>query len=94
MATLQDDSAIEGALNQLDWVRQGDALVKTVRTGNFAQALAYVNAVGALAEAANHHPDIDIRWNTVTLTLTTHSQGGITDSDLSLATEIDRLGIS
>jgi len=47
---------------RLDWRREGDELVKVVRKGNFAGALAYVNAVGALAEAADHHPDIDIRW--------------------------------
>jgi 4a-hydroxytetrahydrobiopterin dehydratase len=48
-----------------------------------------VNAVGALAEAADHHPDIDIRWNTVTLRLATHSAGGITEKDLALAAGID-----
>ena len=47
--------------------------------------------MGALAEAADHHPDIDIRWNTVTLRLSTHSAGGLTDKDLSLAAEIDAL---
>jgi 4a-hydroxytetrahydrobiopterin dehydratase len=66
-------------------------LVKT-RTGrDFADALAYVNAVGELAERANHHPDIDIRWNAVTLRLSTHSAGGITQADLDLAGRIDAL---
>jgi 4a-hydroxytetrahydrobiopterin dehydratase len=51
----------------------------------------FVNAVGAAAEAANHHPDIDIRWNTVRLALTTHDSGGITLLDLALAAAIDRL---
>ena len=50
-----------------------------------------MNAVGAAAEAANHHPDIDIRWNTVNLALTTHDAGGLTRFDLALAAEIDRL---
>ena len=67
------------------------ALTQVTRHKDFADALAFVNAVGALAEAANHHPDIDIRWDTVTLRLLTHSRGGITDADLELAAEIDCL---
>lgn len=82
------DAAVAGGLA---WQRSGDELVK-VRTGkDFADALAYVNAVGALAEAADHHPDIDIRWNAVTLRLSTHSAGGITEKDLELAGRIDAL---
>ncbi len=75
----------------LGWERVGDELVKRVVKRDFAGALAYVNAVGAAAEAANHHPDIDIRWNTVTLVLTTHSEGGLTLLDLGLAGAIDLL---
>ena len=62
--------------------REGDELVKVVERGDFAGALAFVNAVGELAEAADHHPDVDIRWDTVTLRLTTHSAGGLTAKDL------------
>jgi len=58
---------------------------------DFAAALQFVNAVGAAAEVANHHPDIDIRWNTVRLALTTHDSGGITLLDLALAGVIDRM---
>ena len=76
----------------LQWGREGDELTKTVRRGDFAAALALVNEVGALAESANHHPDIDIRWNTVTLRLSTHSAGGLTNLDLALAKAIDALG--
>jgi 4a-hydroxytetrahydrobiopterin dehydratase len=76
---------------QLRWTREGDALVTTVGLHDFAAALAFVNAVGAAAEAANHHPDIDIRWNTVRLVLTTHDSGGLTLLDLALAAVIDRL---
>jgi 4a-hydroxytetrahydrobiopterin dehydratase len=65
---------------------------RCVRRKGFAGALAFVNAVGALAEAADHHPDIDIRWDTVTLRLSTHSAGGLTENDLALAKEIDALG--
>ena len=86
-----DDAAIEAALADLAWERDGDALVKTVRRGDFSGALAYVNAVGALAEALGHHPDVAISWETVTLRLWTHARGGITEADLALARRIDAL---
>jgi 4a-hydroxytetrahydrobiopterin dehydratase len=73
------------------WERDGDEITTTVTLRDFAGALEFVNKVGATAEAANHHPDIDIRWNKVTLTLTTHSSGGLTVLDLALAAAIDRL---
>ena len=87
----QDD--VDGELEEqrLQWTRDGDVLVTTVKLHDFAAALAFVNAVGAAAEAANHHPDIDIRWNTVRLALTTHDSGGITLLDLALAGVVDRL---
>ena len=88
---LLDDGAVSAALRDLDWSREGDTLVKVAKRDKFAGALAYVNAVGALAEAANHHPDIDIRWDTVTLHLTTHDSGGLTRKDLELAEAIDRI---
>ncbi len=75
----------------LQWERVGDELVTTVELHDFAAALAFVNAVGAAAEAANHHPDIDIRWNKVHLVLTTHDSGGLTVLDIALASAIDRL---
>ena len=84
-------AALEEALESLDWTLVDGELQKVVRRKDFADALAYVTAVGALAEAANHHPDVDIRWNTVVLRLSTHSRGGITDADLSLAASIDHL---
>ena len=69
-------------------------LVKEVDCGDFAGALAYVHRVGELAEQANHHPDVHIRWGTVVLCLTTHSAGGLTEHDLALATRIDALDAS
>jgi 4a-hydroxytetrahydrobiopterin dehydratase len=87
-----DDDAISAGLAGVRWAREGDELIKTVKLTDFSAALAFVNAVGALAEAANHHPDIDIRWNTVMLRLTTHSAGGLTAKDLELAAAIDNLG--
>jgi len=76
---------------QLHWVRHEDELVTTVTFHDFRAALEFVNAVGAAAEAANHHPDIDIRWNKVRLALTTHDAGGLTLLDLAVAAAIDRL---
>ena len=83
------DAALEE--QNIAWVREGDGLKTIVELHDFAAALAFVNAVGAAAEAANHHPDIDIRWNKVHLVLSTHSEGGITVLDLALASAIDRL---
>ena len=75
------------------WDEHDWALWKDFRFKDFAEALAFVNRVGELAEQANHHPDIDIRWNTVTLRLSTHSAGNVvTDKDRDLAAGIDGLG--
>lgn len=75
------------------WLEADGALCQDFRFADFAEALAFVNRVGALAEGANHHPDIDIRWNVVTLRLSTHSEGNaVTDRDHSLAARIDELG--
>ncbi|MHB8437832.1 MAG: 4a-hydroxytetrahydrobiopterin dehydratase [Acidimicrobiales bacterium] len=82
------DEALAGAIS---WSREGDELVKERRGTNFADSLAYVVRVGMLAEKANHHPDVDIRWNVVTLRVTTHSEGGLTDKDLDLARAVDAL---
>jgi 4a-hydroxytetrahydrobiopterin dehydratase len=91
MAAVLDPGAVDAALTerQLRWTRRDRTLDKIVRLADFAAALAFVNEVGALAETADHHPDIDIRWNTVTLHLSTHSAGGITEADLRLAHDID-----
>jgi 4a-hydroxytetrahydrobiopterin dehydratase len=67
----------------------GGKLVKVVRCSGFTGALAFVTAVGELAEAANHHPDIDIRYDRVTLALVTHDSGGITQLDIDLARAVD-----
>lgn len=80
-----------GAPDGPDWQLAGGQLVKSVSLTDFRRALAYVNDVGRLAEEANHHPDIDIRYNRVTLALVTHSAGGITARDLELARAIDAI---
>jgi 4a-hydroxytetrahydrobiopterin dehydratase len=74
-----------------EWELVGGRLLKTVSCAGFVGSLAYLNEVGALAEAANHHPDIDIRYNRVTLSLLTHDSGGITQKDLDLAKQIDQV---
>ena len=88
---LISSSVIDGEVAELEWELVGRELVKVVRRRDFGEALEYVNAVGHLAELAGHHPDIDIRWNSVTLRLMTHSLGGITDADVSLAKQIDKI---
>lgn len=94
MTRLLTDDEVQQQLADLSgWstVEGEPAIRSTVKLADFAAALAYVNRVGDLAEAANHHPDIDIRWNTVTLTLSTHSAGGLTQADFELAHQISGL---
>ncbi|HYA69636.1 MAG TPA: 4a-hydroxytetrahydrobiopterin dehydratase [Acidimicrobiales bacterium] len=88
---LLEPAVVDGAIAELAWERQGDEIVKVHRGRDFASSIAYVDTVGALAEAMDHHPDIDIRWNVVTLRLSTHSVGGITALDIELARRIDAL---
>lgn len=92
MRELLGDAAIEEVLPTLGWERDGDRLRKTVKRKDFRQAMEFVNEVAVLAEEADHHPDLAISWNTVTLTLWTHTVGGITQADIDLARRIDRLG--
>jgi 4a-hydroxytetrahydrobiopterin dehydratase len=73
------------------WTRIGNAITRAWEFEDFAEALAFINKGGALAEAMNHHPDIVNSWNKVTLTLTTHDRGGLTDLDFELAKKIDAL---
>jgi 4a-hydroxytetrahydrobiopterin dehydratase len=70
------------------WQIEHGELTRTFTFADFRAALAFVNQVGELAEAANHHPDIDIRWNRVKLALVTHSAGGLTKKDFDLAARI------
>jgi 4a-hydroxytetrahydrobiopterin dehydratase len=84
-----DDGAISSALAGLDWHREGDSIVAERRFPDFAAAVAFVNVVAGLAEAADHHPDILLRYRSVTLTLTTHDAGGLTGRDVDLARAVD-----
>jgi len=74
-----------------EWKQQGAEITRTFSFKDFAGAMRFVNAVAAEAEKANHHPDIDIRWNKVTLTLSTHDAGGLTEKDFALAKASDQL---
>ena len=72
------------------WKKQGKLIRRIFKFKDFAAAMKFVNAVARLAEKADHHPDIDIRWNKVTLALTTHSEGGLTGNDFKVARQIDQ----
>jgi 4a-hydroxytetrahydrobiopterin dehydratase len=91
-ATLLTEEEIAGGLAGIPlWRREGDAIVRSIRCPSFPNAIALVNRVAEAAEESNHHPDIDIRWRTVTFTLSTHASAGLTAKDLEMAAAIDRL---
>jgi 4a-hydroxytetrahydrobiopterin dehydratase len=73
------------------WALKGKEIEKTVVLPDFVRAMALVNSVALLAERSDHHPDIDVRWNKVRLVLSTHSAGGLTANDFTLAKDIDAL---
>ena len=73
------------------WKKQRATITRTFQFEDFVMAMKFVNRVARAAEAAAHHPDVDIRWNKVTLTLATHSEGGLTRKDFALARQIDEL---
>ena len=84
--------ALDEALRELSgWRGEADHLKKRWTFLDFASSLAFVNRVGELAEAADHHPDITFGWGYVEIVLTTHDRGGITDVDIALAIHIDKL---
>ena len=92
MTTLLDDDRVLAALEGLTgWQRDGNAIVRTAKLPSFPAAIEAVRAVAEIAEARNHHPDIDIRWRTLTFRCSTHSAGGITDLDIDLAAQIDHV---
>ncbi|NTW97359.1 MAG: 4a-hydroxytetrahydrobiopterin dehydratase [Oscillochloris sp.] len=91
MSKLSDDEVTARLDGLYGWARQGDLIVKTYKLASFPAAIAFVTHVGFLAEAASHHPDIDIRYNKVTLALTTHDVGGLSLADFDLAEAADEL---
>ena len=74
-----------------DWSRSGNELIRMFTFKDFNESMGFVTRIAMAAEKADHHPDIDIRWNQVTLTLSTHSEGGLTINDLDLANTADSL---
>lgn len=89
---LLSEAEIEEGLNRLrGWEKKGNEIVKVYKNKNFVESIGFVNKVAILAEKADHHPDILIQYKNVTLTLSTHSRGGLTEKDFRLAGEIDTL---
>jgi 4a-hydroxytetrahydrobiopterin dehydratase len=87
---LLNDEQIREALDTLEgWEREGDAIVRRYELPSFREAIAFVDRVADRAEAADHHPDIEIQYKKVTLTLSTHSEGGITGKDIDGARSFD-----
>jgi 4a-hydroxytetrahydrobiopterin dehydratase len=92
MPLLDDDQISERLQGVPEWRREGAEIVRDLKFDDFAAALAFVNRVADLAEERNHHPDILVHgWNNVRLTVTNHSQGGLTEADFELAQSIDGL---
>ena len=91
MAVLTD-AEIQQALASLNgWQRNGIAIQRVFRFPDFKLAMQFVNKVAEAAEQANHHPDIDIRYNTVTMALVSHDSGGVTQRDVRMAGVIDKV---
>ena len=90
MAERLSDIAIQRELGSLPgWSRRADVITKTFQFRNFLTGIDFVVAIAKIAEAADHHPDIDIRYTKVVCTLSTHSAGGMTQKDLDMARQID-----
>lgn len=91
MTTLSDED-IEARLRPLPgWERSGDSITRTFKFDDFVASVEFVTRITPAAEEMNHHPDLAISWNKVTVSLSTHSQGGLTENDFALATQIDAL---
>jgi 4a-hydroxytetrahydrobiopterin dehydratase len=92
MSELIDPDELEGLLKKLpEWDLENNSIVRMMEFDEFMEAIDFVNAVAEIAEEVGHHPDIDIRWCTITVRLTTHDAGGLTEADLDVAKKIDTL---
>jgi 4a-hydroxytetrahydrobiopterin dehydratase len=94
MATLSQDEIRDAVAGLPGWEQAGDAITKEYRLGGFPAAVAFVVRLSYDAEAANHHPDLDVRYDKVRVTLSTHSEGGVTAKDVDLARTIEELAPS
>jgi len=93
--SLLADADVAAALDSLPgWARTGAEITKTYECASFPAAIAFVVHIGFLAEKANHHPDVDIRWRRVRVALTTHDAGGLTQLDVDLARQVEQLSRS
>jgi 4a-hydroxytetrahydrobiopterin dehydratase len=91
LAELLDDEEIEQRLDEIgDWEREGDEIQKIFEFDDFSSAVKFVNDVAKMADRYDHHPDIDIRYNKVKLTMSTHSEGGLTGIDFDFAADIEQ----
>jgi len=91
MELLSDDEISAHLTSLPGWALDGSSITRTVTLADFRAAMLYAGAVAYAAEQANHHPDLLIQWNKVTLTLSTHSAGGLTAADFALAGKISAL---
>ncbi len=92
MSDLLNEDEITSRLKKApEWELEGSAIVRSIEFDDFMEGIDFVDGVAEIAEEAQHHPDIDIRWCTIILRLTTHDQGGLTDADFELAQRIDNL---
>jgi 4a-hydroxytetrahydrobiopterin dehydratase len=92
MGLLTEDEIAGRLAGVPGWTRQGSNITTTITRGDFREAMLLTGAVAYLADQADHHPDFLIQWNKVTLTLSTHSAGGLTTADFDLAAKINALG--
>jgi 4a-hydroxytetrahydrobiopterin dehydratase len=89
---LLSDEEVERRLADLSgWERDGDAIRKSFKRGDFKGSVDFVNRMTPVAEEMNHHPDLEVSWDTVTVSITTHAEGGLTGNDFELASKIDAL---
>jgi 4a-hydroxytetrahydrobiopterin dehydratase len=87
---LLSDSEIEERLARLpEWQRAGDAIRRTYECGDFVGSVNFVESMVSPAESLGHHPDLEVSWDQVTVTISTHSEGGLTEADFELAAELD-----
>ena len=90
---LDEEKILSALAGMPEWKRGGQIISRTFGFADFPAAMKFVNAVAEIAEALQHHPDVDIRWNKVTLALTTHDAGGLTEKDFALAKQCDALSL-
>jgi 4a-hydroxytetrahydrobiopterin dehydratase len=89
---LLSDQEIEERLGSVEgWSREGDAITKTFENGDFVGSVKFVDSLVEPAEGMNHHPDLELSWDKVKVSITNHAQGGLTENDFELAQKIDAL---